>query len=69
MGDSDSKFDFFEKYTGGRGPYITTYPNLRAFFNLSNVTLFGIIKFIKTSSHIAPKSGKFDGFTKVFTGH
>ena len=38
-------------------------------YNLSNVTLFGFIKFIKTSSPITPKSGKFDDFTKVFTGH
>ena len=38
-------------------------------YNLSIVTLFGFVKSIKTSSPIAPKSGKFDDFTKVFTGH
>ena len=38
-------------------------------YNLSIVTLFGFVKSIETSSHIAPKSGKFDDLTKVFTGH
>ena len=38
-------------------------------YNLSIVALSEFVKSIKTSSPIAPKSGKFDDFTKVFTGH